>query len=178
MLIKILMCIKIQFIFNNLNQSPIKKRNFFYYINLSRCKIVKKITYSYVHIKMKHFLSPSKPVEPLIKSLNPHSPVLNVKNILHSLFHRQKRKKKTMKIFHLTVRSDYSSRVDGSPACFTNLHLSLSSKRGNAIPELGTSRPPQSCLTTTNPRQWRLCAFPTFLLGFTSLRISCFLQRG
>lgn len=129
------MCIKIQFIFNNLNQSPIKKRNFFYYINLSRCKIVKKITYSYVHIKMKHFLSPSKPVEPLIKSLNPHSPVLNVKNILHSLFHRQKRKKKAMKIFHLIVRSDYSSRVDGSPACFTNLHLSLSSKRGNVIPE-------------------------------------------
>lgn len=65
-----------------------------------------------------------------------------------------------------------------NPARFTNLHLSLSSKRGNEIPELGTSRPPQSCLTTTNPRQWRLCAFPTFLLGFTSLRISCFLQRG
>lgn len=106
MLIKILMCIKIQFIFNNLNQSPIKKRNFFYYINLSRCKIVKKITYSYVHIKMKHFLSPSKPVEPLIKSLNPHSPVLNVKNILHSLFHRQKRKKKSHENFpsHCTLR--------------------------------------------------------------------------
>lgn len=47
-----------------------------------------------------------------------------------------------------------------------NLHLSLS-KQATRFPS-ETSRPPQSCLTTTNPRQWRLCAFPVFLLGFTS----------
>lgn len=67
------------------------------------------------------------------------------------------------------VHSDYSWRGDGnsySPAYFT-ICISHCQSEARRFPS-ETSRPAQSCLTTTNPRQWRLCAFSTFLLGFTS----------
>lgn len=49
---------------------------------------------------------------------------------------------------------------------FHSLHLTLSNRWIRYPSE--TSGPPQSCLAATNPRQWWLCAFSSFLLGFTS----------
>lgn len=109
-----------------------------------------------------------------LKSLNPRSPVLNVKNIIHNLSFYPRVKKKKKKKFSISL---YALIIRHVLTVASQICISHCQSGGTRFPS-ETSRPPQSCLTTTNPRQWRLCAFPTFLLGFTSLRISCFLQRG
>ena len=64
--------------------------------------------------------------------------------------------------------SDYSSRGELTFLQLASQFASLTVKARRARFPSETSRPPQSCLTAADPRQWRLCAFPVFLLGFTS----------